>query len=325
MTTVTGEHLPSSSESKFEPAVNAADLLAQLPATISERRQLVHPEGAVSVLEVRPAQTTDIPTFVAPGFAETPNSIQPFMSSLAEHGRRLAVGVEHSSQPREIDVNSTLSERYGEVHLNRAREILAALDAEGTEQVDMVGHSQGCIDVVVAARLDHERGNQRIRTITLMNPAGTPTTADNYIDEDSGRMSKAEMAKRAAKQLGNDVWSTLRHSGSRRATAKAVVESAKTVAKSPLDSYHQADAILRTNILDDLKYLREEQGIGVGIVAGINDKLFPMDEYQNTVKVHHVDAFYSVRGSHNEIVLQGEKQGQMVAGILQTFAKRPRH
>lgn len=71
---------------------------------------------------------------------------------------------------------------------------------------------------------------------------------------------------------------------------------------NPIISIKEVQAMNQMNLFEITKYLKI-QGVGVGLVCGANDKVFPMEEVLKNVGEDNVDHFLSARGNHGSIVL----------------------
>jgi pimeloyl-ACP methyl ester carboxylesterase len=248
---------------------------------------------------------------VVPGFVETPESLKSFITSLAQAGERTTIAVDHNRREALPETAGTPYEHYAPEHMARAQDLLTALEGAGLEQADLVAHSQGCVDAVVAAMLDAEAGTNRIRNLVLVNPGGA-----------SGPQSKAGAGLRAGQEMMKEFGRGLRKPSSLPGLSQIARNAAGYVADNPRRAYSEASATLQANILDDLEVLREKYGLQVAIVASVDDYIMQMDKFQAAVKNHHIDGFYSIKGGHNELILDSERQGTVIASILSDLAKK---
>ena len=65
-----------------------------------------------------------------------------------------------------------------------------------------------------------------------------------------------------------------------------------------------------------------QKGIGISVIHGVDDPVFPMDKMQEIVKADQIDGFYSVKGDHNEIYVHPEKYIPLVDEALQSLENK---
>ena len=100
-------------------------------------------------------------------------------------------------------------------------------------------------------------------------------------------------------------------------------ETLKYIVKNPGKSFQEAKAISVAEIHEVLKELHE-RGIGVAVIHGVDDPVFPMDKMQETVKKDQIDGFYSVKGGHDEIWVHPEKYVALADQALDALEKKHR-
>ncbi len=70
-----------------------------------------------------------------------------------------------------------------------------------------------------------------------------------------------------------------------------------------------------TDLRDMLSSIKEK-GIGVSVIAAVDDGAFPMDKMQETLGLEHLDGFYSVKGTHNSYLLDPKPYSLLVDNAL---------
>ena len=80
-------------------------------------------------------------------------------------------------------------------------------------------------------------------------------------------------------------------------------EGIKFAFRHPIQGLEEAMAISQVQLEDTLQELHNN-GVGIAIVSGVNDPVFPMKRLQKIVKRNMIDGFVSVAGGHDEIHLQ---------------------
>ncbi|MFH0856301.1 MAG: hypothetical protein V1860_00185 [bacterium] len=98
-------------------------------------------------------------------------------------------------------------------------------------------------------------------------------------------------------------------------------EGVKSIMDNPKMALKEVFAIAKMETVDLLKVLKEK-GIGVSIIHAANDKAFPMDKVQENIKEEQVDGFYSVKGTHNELILHPENYTALIDLALSKMGDR---
>ena len=114
---------------------------------------------------------SDVPVIMVPGWTGNALQWKGTMRQLVSHGRRAMVmdaphGVRYNRDVQERVDKATDRATY--VEYRKVAAIMAALDSRKVEKTDAVAHSEGCIDLIMAALAYPER----FRTIVLTHPAG---------------------------------------------------------------------------------------------------------------------------------------------------------
>jgi len=60
----------------------------------------------------------------------------------------------------------------------------------------------------------------------------------------------------------------------------------------------------------------------ISIIHGVDDKFFPMERVQKMTTSKIVDGFYSVKGTHNEILLHQETHTKLIGQVLDALEKK---
>lgn len=259
-------------------------------------------------------EKTPVPTLVIPGWNLRPETWKENIRGLVASGRRtLSVDSAHG-----VDVKD--DETDTEVPDSERRKIAAfmgAIDAQGVKKVDAIAHSEGCIDVLYAAA----RSPERFRNIVLVNPGG-------MIGEDSS-LNLALRFTHDALLTTADVIKRGRLSEQTRLT-NAVLKNAAT---APIHSFKEMQSIAAADIADLLRVLKEK-GIGIVIIHGASDAVFPMERMTQTLHSEKadpteditsiLDGFYSVAGGHTEFVTNPEPYTRLAEGALTALEEKAR-
>lgn len=125
----------------------------------------------------------------------------------------------------------------------------------------------------------------------------------------AGMMGKNTFPKHLFKyysELFRDFKSSLQGEVSPVSVGREYKEIVKYFLSNPSLSIKEAVAISQADIIQTLKELKD-YGIGVSVIAAVDDKIIPMEKIQEKVYSDIVDGFYSVKGSHNSILLQSKE------------------
>lgn len=160
------------------------------------------------------------------------------------------------------------------------------LEEKQIEKTDAVARSEGAINLLLAALANPDK----FRNIVLIAPSGM-VGKDSFFElakrfGESGKQRAAEKPHPALGQASQE---------------SAPLELFKYIGKNPVRAVKEAMAISSTQIHEILKTLHD-RGIGVSIIAHVDDKVFPMDRMQDEAAKQnlgaYIDGFYSTRGFH---------------------------
>ena len=270
-------------------------------------------------------QRYEMPLLVAPGWAETPETLKNAIESFFDAGRRV-VSVEHgrrvprwsdenvepilSEKEKEVLAGYHLSEDYEELpvpELLKAKALLAVLDECRIEKADAMAHSEGAMNVVIAALLQPDR----FRNIILVGPAGlTDKGEDNALKRTIGGLGSAMQ----------DARRTFKEPGTKEALVRGVKELAYYVAASPAAALEEIGAIAGFNI-EELVTKLHEKGLKISIVHGTDEKMFPMEGMQRQVENEAIYEFYPMVGhDHHDIYLPDE--AMFIEKVLESMEQK---
>lgn len=233
---------------------------------------------------------TETPVFFGTGWSASRGVYEASILGIAEKGRRVL----SMFAPHGIDADpdfGTGDKTYAAAELRKAAAMLRMLEEKGLEQMDIVAHSESAIWTLIVASMHPEM----IRNIVLIDPAG-------LIDEDS--------TKRLAVSFVRDiVQGALNKEKHPRPFIERSVQpgspvdlfgALRNMMGSPMQSLKEVLAIRDADIRQILEELKA-QGKRISVIHGEKDVIFPMERMEKVVKKEHVDGFYSVYGSHNEL------------------------
>lgn len=273
--------------------------------------QFAHPERIrigeeeVDVYDIVPeASISEVPTVLAPGFSATPTAHEQNILGLAHEGRRvISVNAPHGLAKHAIERRAM---EHAGVELAKLSAIVQALDERGIAKADVVAHSEGAIYMALAALLYPGR----FRNMVLVNPGGM-IGKDNVIRLASGMF----------KELHGQMKSEAKRNDADRQKPGDPLAAIKILASNLRRSWESVKAITRSDTVKILKQLKR-QGIGISIIHGVDDQVFPMERVQKEVGADAITGFYSVRGGHNEIFIRPKQYTRAVALVLGALEAR---
>ena len=228
--------------------------------------------GTAEVVDIHPpSPKSTVPVLLAPGWGCTIKTYETAIKTLAGCDRRVVafnhprIGNNMSATEAEIGKN------YPTEQLRRALNIIGVLEQKGIEKTDVIAHSDGAVNTVIAATLYPEK----FRNIVLFGPAGL-MGKDNFIRLLIGFARQKEV------------------------TATALEEAKKYFAENPVRAITEGRDLANSQI-HNMLYDLHNKGIGIVVISGIDDPAFPMKRMQKIVKTGMPDGFLSVRGAHGEI------------------------
>jgi pimeloyl-ACP methyl ester carboxylesterase len=247
-----------------------------------------------------------LPVLIAGGWSEGTQSLRDTAQVVFEDGREVIL-VDHARDggPAADDTD------YNPELAHKARTLLNVLDDAGAERVDVIAHSEGSLNVVLAAQTQPER----FRNIVLVAPAG-------MIGKDTQPKLYGRFARKVVRGMLVDM----------REIKKRDKESAERFAKSGPDyiksnwrkGLREVGAIATGRIDGQLADLRAA-GIGVSVLQSHADKGFPDKRIEKQVRLgENVDAYASVaskRAGHDDLIIHPERTTRAALAMLSQFEK----
>ena len=255
----------------------------------------------MEVYDMGPENPKGLPVVFQPGWGGTPEMHRKNLETIASLDRRtLAVNAPHGIETK------TNSEEVPETLMRRITGMIEMLDEKKIEKVDGVGYSQGGMEIVLAAKMYPER----FRNIVLIDPGGM-----------IGKDNPWRLAGVFAFNTGRQIVDAFRK-GRKSEMFKAMTETTKAAMKQPIESAKEINTNSATQIHDTLRELKEKHNIGISIIHGVDDDVFPMDRVQEMAKQDMLDGFYSVKGTHGQIYLEPEKYTRLAEEALSSLEKK---
>jgi len=243
----------------------------------------------LEIIDIKPEHLkTDIPILIAPGWGETIDTFKDSIRVLVEGGRRV-LSLDHPRHGNEMkDVDPDLREVYGpEDELRKALALIEILNERISGKADVIAHSEGGINTAIAAMLQAEK----FHTVVFAN-AGGFMGKDSFLGL-TGRFSMSTIREA--------IDSVFTYDPERRSRIQQTLSGlTKYIASNPVRATKESMAISATQVEGVLGYLHEV-GVGVVVVCGEGDSVFPIERVNKMLEEKHVDALVPMQGTHNEI------------------------
>lgn len=260
--------------------------------------------GEVEFVDLTPPEVTDqTPVLLVEGWGETVETHKESLRTIFNSRRRgIAVNFPRHGGARLVG-------SAPEVEMRKAGALQAAIYKAVSSQVDVIAHSEGALSTIVTASTHPDK----IRNVVFVDPAGL-----------IGKDSTFKLGARFVQMLSKDAFRLVKGTGSRKEMIKAANEAGKYFASNPVRGLKEVSAISAADIYETLENLRKI-GIGVSVIHGVDDTLFPMKRVLNTTgEKGGMDTvgFYSVKGDHREISVHPEKYTALAVNALENLANK---
>lgn len=224
------------------------------------------------------------PLFVAPGWSETCNTLQFLCKSLAKHQKRKVYTISHPRTGVEIKENP----QFPLEEWRKANTILETLEACNLNQVDVIAHSEGCINAIIAASVRPEI----FKTIILVTPAGL--IGEDNLEDISKRffqeLAEVRLLGPLKKQLERFHINLEKRKASKKSDKQAVKdfsffrkESTAYALANPKRAWDEVQAIASFQTPDLIQKLIAS-GVQVCLVLGEQDAVFPANRILEQAK-----------------------------------------
>jgi hypothetical protein len=258
----------------YEKARSEADILL-------EKNDFV---GEENIAEIEPKEIKDdVPIFVSPGWGVVPDSQRESLEIIAGQGRKVL----SVSFPREKKIKE--SGPIPSSELQKALSIVEALNKKGVSKTDAIGHSEGGLNLAIAALLYPEK----FRNIVLISPAG-------MIENDSSLdLIKRFMIDEGLQEFKDGKYADI---GS---YFKYIGELLRYGFENRELSWEEISALAKMDIMEITKRIKKK-GVGVGFICGTNDKVFPIAKIAKSFGKENTDHFVSTKGNHGAFIFNKE-------------------
>ncbi|KKQ89634.1 MAG: Alpha/beta hydrolase fold protein [Candidatus Curtissbacteria bacterium GW2011_GWC2_38_9] len=266
------------------------------------REELHFPEGKITVVDVVPRVLSDeTPVLLVPGWSENYDTYKKTLAVGFNEGRRIVtVGQSGNGQSPE-------SQEYPEEELRKAQLLLNVLGKKGIEKADVIAHSEGAINGLIAAIMKP----YQFRNIVLDKPAG-------FIGKDT----KAALTGRFIKLLLQEIIARPILLTDSTSSIRAGARTARYIAENPQRVLKEMDALTSVDITEIMTSL-SNQGIKFSVIAGVNDPLFPVSRQIADMREHGnvppLKGYYSVIGGHNKLSIDASRHASLAFNALENL------
>lgn len=273
----------------------------------------------IEVLDISPTGPGDdrAPVFFIPGYGDgSPEGRKTNIRAIYEDNRRVLT----MRSPRGVEgKNDSDTLQFPETLMRQVNAIIAVLDQRSIEKVAIIGESRGGALALIAAFLHPER----FSNIILVDSSG-------MVDKTSSMSLIFRFIADGAFETANFIGNRMRGKVSPMAKEQVDWGTArfwKWALEDPKLSIEDVKDMARGEVFQLLKAVKA-QGVGISIIHGAGDEVFPMRRVQGVIgdQVKQIkdaaglddsskkdlsekvlDGFYSVEGRHGRINTQPER------------------
>jgi hypothetical protein len=241
------------------------------------------------IIEINPEKPKDdIPVFVFPGWGiEKPQEpMKETLETIVKEDRKV-ITTSFNRENKIIEQGN--KEDIPIAELQKVLTMIQALDKKGIDKIDAIGHSEGGLNLAIAASLYPEK----FRNLVFISPAGM-IGKDNYLD-----LIKRFTVDEGLEEIKN------REKLNINSSYEYIKNILRYVLKNPYLTHKEIKAMTDVDIFEMTKYLKS-QGVGVSLVCGVNDKVFPIEKVIENANEGNIDNFISTKGNHGSFVFNKE-------------------
>jgi len=243
--------------------------------------------------------------FFSPGWGiiKAPEKI---LSTITSQGRRVV----STTFSREEILEGEDSDDFSTSEYQKALEVIEIikedLEKNGENKIDAIAHSEGGLVMAIAANLYPEL----FRSIVFVAPAGM-IGKDSYVDLIKRfSIDEPNEEKTNSKNLDDE------------GIKKCVKDFIEYISKNPALAHKEVKAMSEADIFKLTKRLKNK-GVGVGLVCGANDKVFPIEKVLENVNEGNVDHFISTKGDHGSLLFEPNQEHVLLAeNLLENMNKK---
>ena len=226
------------------------------------------------------------PIFIAPGWGETPRTFKSLMRLLYENGFRV-ISVYHPRHDLKLITRSNISR----VESQKAEIIIDILNKQQIEKVDMVAHSEGTVNSVIAAYLKPSL----FRQLILVGPGG-------LVEKQS---FPGLIGRFLINMFQDGGISMLWNKNEFIDFFQSTMDVLKYFLSNPMLGLLEGSAISHSHIQESLVRLHEIN-IPITIVCGTKDIVFPRNKMNSLSTFSWLDV-RDMPGSHDDIFISPQR------------------
>lgn len=287
------------------------------------------PRGTAEVADFspRPEEAKDeVPVYVGSAWGMGIKTYMPLMKQICKDGRRV-LSTEHPSYDDALDSsmnvkelwekNADRKEKYPTAELRKALNMLEVLEEKGIKQVDAIAHSEGALNVAMAAAMYPEK----FRTITFFGPAGMLEN-ETWARLIGGFLDNKKGPRTVAPETLHDIPIT---EDEREVGAAAGEDFVRYFVKNTRRAISEVVAIKQNHSrLKDLIPYLHSLGINIVVMSAEGDAMFPPEQVRKAADMDAVDSFISVPGGHGMVGEHPEIIVPIIEAENAKFAKKER-
>jgi len=257
-------------------------------------------EGNVTVVDIIPEIMTDsVPVLIAPGWNENFDTYTKSLKFAFEHGRRV-ISFDYSRTGGKVPKESG----YPAAELRKSLQILEVLKTKQLKEVDVIAHSEGAINVGIAADIKPEK----FRNIVFDRPMGM-VGPENRMALFARWFKMRRIEKKLRPQDTEDPVSA----------AQVSARFKKYFMENKWRGYDEVTSMTNFDLVPILFRLREN-GINFEIIASDNDLMSPLKRQRSHAKFYGEEfPTHEVAGTHNMLSINPEMYTRLALGMLENL------
>jgi pimeloyl-ACP methyl ester carboxylesterase len=273
-------------------------------AQFTRKISLKHNHGTYAVDVSPPSNADPVPIVFATGWCTVPLTYKNAHEIVFQQNRR-SISVSYPKR----DIADITHDEYPKIHYQKAQILNTALEQLEVEKTDIIAHSQGALTAAVFAA----EYSEKVRNVVFVSPGGLmpPSTTLDIMKRYTKKVGKS-----AAEVLTNIVQREKQPS-----VSVTVFEALKSYGINPVHAMREAGEIARSDVVSNLEKIKQ-QGVGIGIIASVDDPLFPFAEIVKNISADAYHLLYPVKGSHNALNSQASMHASFSLSLLQELELR---
>ncbi|MDE2399596.1 MAG: alpha/beta hydrolase [Patescibacteria group bacterium] len=294
-----------------------------------KKRETLNVSGEqIEILDIAPKELKQgAPVLFISGYGDgSPEGRKTNILELVKQGRRVIA----VKSPHGIDQKSDnpKTENLRDSILKQVNAINLVLEKKGVGKVSVIGESRGGIVTLAAAHLYPDKFENLVLVDSggLVKEINTALLGIRFLNTgiSEGKTFKEREKAGLVSALGKEQveWGTK--------------EFMKWVLKTPILSTKEINDIAKSETYQFLREIKNH-GIGISIVHGVDDKVFPMKDVQKNISEQKksgnpeelqiseiIDGFYSVEGGHGDLNTKPEQYTSAAEKVLTALENKQR-